>query len=132
MKKFMLIAAVCALAACNQAEAPAEETVVVEEPAAPLVAPGNYDVANADGSTNSISLNADGTFTTTSAEGEQVSGTYEDVDGKVCFTGPNDEGEEGTMCWLNDPAGEDGSFASTSDDGEKVTVTPAAAEAAAE
>ncbi len=68
----------------------------------------------------------DGTFTSTIGE-ETGTGTVEDVDGKVCFDTEGDE--EGAMCWTNSEAAEDGSFTSTSDGGDVVTVRPVEAEA---
>lgn len=127
MKAYLALSAAIVIAACSpaaetEAEAPAEEDVAAFDGS---VAPGDYVVTYAEG-TGPFSIDAEGNWTGTDAEGEENSGTSELVDGKMCFT---TTGEEESRCWLNEAPGEDGSFSSTSDDGETVTVTPAAAEA---
>lgn len=126
MKVYLTLAACLAIAACSPAaESEAEPTTepTVEEVAvAPGgVAPGYYMVDDSEGSAP-FSIDADGNWTGQDAEGNANSGTSEVVDGKICFT---TTGEEGTECWLNEASAEDGSFSSTSDEGETVKVTPA-------
>ena len=133
MKKWIVLAGVAALAACQQAEAPAEEETAMEE-AAPAAneGPGTFEVTYADGSVGTVTTAEDGTFTATMGE-ETGAGTVTEVDGKLCFDPEGDDPEQPTNCWTNGEVGEDGSWTSTSDDGETVPVrrVEAAAEEAA-
>jgi len=134
MKKIAIIAAIAALASCSKpapTEPVAEETVPVTETAAATSANGSaagtYTVVAADGSTGTSVLNADGTYSDTSADGTVAEGTWAVVDGKTCFTG-KEEGAK-AVCWTESAPGADGSFTATSDSGETVTVKPAPAAA---
>ncbi|NNC51902.1 MAG: hypothetical protein HKO08_02530 [Erythrobacter sp.] len=126
MKAYLALSAAFAFAACSpsadsETEAPAE--AAVEETATVAdagVAAGDYTVDYGD-RTGPFSIDADGNWTSTDEDGNEVTGTSAVVDGKICFT---NDGEEESECWTNDPAAEDGSFSSTSDTGETVTVTP--------
>lgn len=134
MKKFVLLAAACAVAAaCSQTAeepAPPAETTAAEPATATAtadqgVAPGTYDVKMADGSVATTAINADGSYVDTGPEGEQVRGAYARKDGKDCFDPAGDDPE---MCWTVGETAADGSFTATSADGETtVTVTPQAA-----
>ncbi len=119
------------LAACSSE--PAEEAVTEEpaaaEPAAVTAANGSpvgaYEATAADGTVTTSTLNADGTYTDTDAEGAVVAeGTWAVTDGKTCFT-PTTEGVE-PMCYTETPPAADGSFTATPDEGDPVTVRPAA------
>lgn len=129
MKKWIALASVAALAACQQAEAPAEEEAM-EEAAAPAAneGPGTFEVTYADGSVGTVTTTAEGTFTATLGD-QSGTGTVAEVDGKLCFDPEGDDPEQPTRCWTNSEPGEDGSWTSTSDDGETVTVKVAAAAA---
>ena len=119
MKRLLAATAILALAACAEQEA---EEAMVEEPAEEAAAvggPGTYEVTYADGSVGTLTTNEDGTFSATLGE-ESGTGTVAEQDGKVCFDADGDE--EGAVCWTNSEPGEDGSWTSTSDDGEVVTV----------
>lgn len=131
MKKWIALVSVAALAACAEAEAPAPEAAeeAVEEVAESVVVPGTYEVTYPDGSVTTTTINDDGTFSGSNAEGE-ASGTVAEVDGKACFDVEGDD--EGAVCWTAGEQGEDGSFTSTADDGTVVTVKPVVEEAAAE
>ena len=130
MKKLIAIAGIAALAACSQGEAPTEEATpeVAEAPATSPVpgGPGTYSVTYSDGTVGTLTTNDDGTYSFASGE---VSGTGKvtEVDGKACFD-PDEDGQE-TNCWTNGEVGADGSWTSTSDGGDVVTVAPAAAAA---
>lgn len=131
MKKFVLLAAACTIAACSQtAEEPAApaETTSAEPTTAAAdqgVTPGTYDVKMADGSVATTTINADGSYVDTGPEGEQVRGAYARKDGRDCFDPAGDDPE---MCWTVGETAADGSFTATSADGETtVTVTPQAA-----
>ncbi|MFN6936469.1 MAG: hypothetical protein ACK4NZ_15115 [Tsuneonella sp.] len=131
MKKLIAIASVAVLAACTppaeEAPAPAETTAVApaEDAAA---APGTYSLKYGDGTTGSVTINADGTYTGTDGKGVEGSGTWVNKDGKSCF---DPEGDAGEMCWTDGTPDASGVFTSTADDGTTVTVTPQAATAAA-
>ncbi len=128
MKKLMMIAALSALAACSQqaekkteAEtAPAEATAPAATDSASLV--GDFDVKMADGKMAKTTINADGTYVDTGPDGKEAKGKFAMKDGKECF---DPDGDEAEICWTSTKPGADGSFTSTSDKGETVTVTPA-------
>lgn len=137
MRNLILVMAPLALAACGEAAeepAPVEEPVV-EETAAAMTsangsAPGAYTVTMADGSTITSTLNGDGTYVDTDATGAVTEeGTWAVVDGKTCFT-PTTEGAT-AMCYTESAPGADGSFTVTPDEGEPMTVMPAASAAPA-
>ncbi len=126
MKKLILLAAVAALAACNQK---AEETPMATDTAmadaTPMadasVTPGTYDVKSSDGKMGTTTINADGTYVDTDDKGKEMKGMYARKDGKDCFT-PEGGAEE---CWSVTPPAADGSFTATAADGKTtVTVTP--------
>ena len=126
-------AATLTLAACDKKaeEVPAAADTAMAE-ATPMadagVAPGTYDVKDADGTMSKTVINADGTYVDTDKDGKEMKGTYARKDGKDCF---DPDGDEAEMCWTSGPADAAGVFTSTSADGKMtVTVTPAAATAA--
>jgi hypothetical protein len=128
MKKLMMIAALSALAACSQqAERTAEAEAAPVEAAAPAATDsaslvGDFDIKMADGTMAKTTINADGTYVDTAPDGKQIKGKFAMKDGKECFDADGDEAEE---CWTSTKPGPDGSFTSTSDKGETVTVMPA-------
>lgn len=128
MKKLMLIAAIAALTACSkQTEEAAETGAVPVEAAATAKADspsfvGDFDVKMADGKMGKTRINEDGTFVDTGPDGKEMKGTFALKDGKECFDADGDEPE---LCWTSAKPGADGSFTSTNDKGETVTVTPA-------
>ena len=128
MKNLMVIAAVAALSACSQqAEKTAEAEVAPVEAEAPAATDsaslvGDYDVKTADGKMAKTTINADGTYVDTGPDGKESKGKIAMKDGKECF---DPDGDEGELCWTSAKPGADGSFTSTSDKGETVTVTPA-------
>jgi hypothetical protein len=133
MKKLILIAAVAALSACNQKadEAPAATDTAAATPMAAEtgVAPGTYDVKDADGTMGKTVINADGTYVDTDKTGKEMKGTYARKDGKDCF---DPDGDAAEMCWTVTTPGADGSFTATSADGKTtVTVSPHGATATA-
>lgn len=138
MKNIAIVAGFAVLAACSKpapTEPAAEETAAAPEAAAAGATTGNgspagtYTVVDAEGTTATSVLNADGTFTDTGADGKVTEGTWAVVDGKTCFT----EKAEGAkaVCWTESAPGADGSFTAVNEAGESVTVKPAAAAAAA-
>ena len=128
MKKLVMIAALASLAACSQqaektAEteaAPAEAAATTEADSTSLA--GDYDVKMADGKMGKTRINEDGTFVDIGPDGKEMKGKFALKDGKECFDADGDEPE---LCWTSAKPGADGSFTSTNDKGETVTVTPA-------
>lgn len=131
MKRLIAIAGLAALVACNQTEAEPEAEPTVEETAVAVTVangspPGAYIATAADGTETTSTINADGTYVDTDAEGNVVAeGTWAVVDGKTCFT-PVTEGVE-AMCYTESAPGDDGSFTATPDSGDPLTVRPAPA-----
>jgi hypothetical protein len=130
MRKLVLILLpLTILAACSSE--PVEEPVVEETAAAAATAAngspaGAYEATAADGTVTTTTLNADGTYTDVDAEGTTVAeGTWAVTDGKTCFS-PTTEGVD-AMCYTESAPAEDGSFTATPDEGDPVTVRPAAA-----
>ena len=123
MKKLIAIAGFAALAACSQGEAPAEQETVAateEAPAEDSMA-GTYDVTASDGSVSTTTIDADGNYVTTSADGTETErGTMVQTNGQSCFN----SAEEGSApdCWTDGEPAADGSWVATSDAGETVTV----------
>ena len=128
MKNLMIIAALASLAACSQqtekaAEtetAPVEAAVTAETDSTSFV--GDYEVKMADGKTGKTRINEDGTFVDIGPDGKEIKGKFALKDGKECF---DVDGDEPELCWTSAKPGADGSFTSTNDKGETVTVTPA-------
>jgi hypothetical protein len=129
MRIVLALAAVAALSACAEPapEPAAEETAAAEPMAETGVAAGTYDVTDADGAMGKTTINADGTYVDTDAEGTETRGAYVRRDGKDCF---DPEGDEAEMCWTVTEPAADGSFTATAPDGTAVTVKPQAAAAA--
>lgn len=139
MKKIIAIATIIALSACTevasddaQADAAGEDAVVAAEdaPGFEAVAPGEYEIAHADASIDSLSVHPGLTWSMVFADGTAAGGTIYAQDGKNCFV---TEGVEEHQCFNDSPFAEDGSMEVTADGGEVMTVRPvAAAEEAAE
>lgn len=133
MKKLTMIAGCVSLAACSGADAPAEgeadtEIVSAEAPASEGLL-GTYEVTNADGTVGTTTFDAEGGYISMADDAETGRGTVAMVNGQTCFN----SAEEGSApeCWTDGEPAEDGSWVSTSDDGETVTVKKMA-EASAE
>lgn len=139
MKKLILLASLAALAACSKPEeaaappeAAASETMPVDAGTASseamtdpnAIQPGNYDIVDKDKKSTSLMIAADNTYTFTDDKGPHK-GTVAMKDGKACYD--PDEDKVPTMCWTSAKPGADGSWTATSDDGQTVTVKPAAA-----
>ncbi|MEN7537069.1 hypothetical protein [Aurantiacibacter flavus] len=129
--------AVLTLAACSEAEAPADapeaaasdssDMLTGEEPGFEAVAPGTYTVERANGDVDTITIHPGMTFSRIAADGTPTGGTIFMQDGKTCFVV---EGVEGHSCFTDGPVQEDGSMQTTSDEGNVSTVRPAPAEEA--
>ncbi|TNE33264.1 MAG: hypothetical protein EP350_04435 [Alphaproteobacteria bacterium] len=138
MKKIIAIAALGLVAACNQAEAPAEPADTEEAaPAADFVPAadggpgyGQFRIIHADGSVSTDDVREDGTYTTTMADGTVETGKWVQKPGEYCAT-PDTEGavEE---CYP-EKIDENGKWVSNNPKtGETVTVERVVEEAAAE
>jgi len=131
MRKILLaLVPLTILAACSSepAEEPAAEETVAAVTAANGSPAGAYEATAADGTVTTTTLNADGTYSDVDAEGTTVAeGTWAVTDGKTCFT-PTTEGVT-PMCYTETAPAADGSFTATPDEGDPVTVRPAAAAA---
>ncbi|WP_427967298.1 hypothetical protein [Altererythrobacter sp.] len=134
MKALIAIVGLAALAACSQAEAPPAEEEVATEAEAPVgPQPGTYEVTNEDGS-YTITINEGNTWVVPGEDGEDMTGTFEMVDGKACFS--TDGSDEPPSCSTGSEPDENGVVTITNDDGTTATVkeieTDSGAEAAAE
>ncbi|WP_427967301.1 hypothetical protein [Altererythrobacter sp.] len=133
MKKLVAYSGAILLAACSQAEAPADteaDTTSVAETAT-VEGAGTFDYASEDGSlSGQVVMNEDGTYTDNQVGQEPTTGTWALKDGKTCFTDSAEGAEE--VCWTDGEPDADGSFISTSPDGVTVKVSEAADDAAAE
>src|SRR5690606_31291631 len=111
------------------AEEPTTEETATAEASLPTAANGSpagtYEATAADGTVTITTLNPDGTFTDTDTAGATVAeGTWAVTDGKTCFS-PTTEGAT-PMCYTESPPAADGSFTATPDEGDPLTVKPAA------
>lgn len=135
MQKWALIAAVCALGACNGTAdegdsaqpAQTDETAIVDSVAPDAdagfeaVAPGNYEVVHADGSIDQLTILPGMTWAMVFADGQPAGGTIFAQDGENCFV---TEGVEEQQCFQGSELAEDGSMQVTAEDGETMTVRP--------
>jgi hypothetical protein len=120
MRKFVAIAGLAlVLAACSEADAPADLEATEEVAASNPGDPGTYTRILDDGSINTTEIKADGTFISANGD-ESVSGTVSTTDGSTCFDAEGDESE--ASCWKNGAMRADGSFESTNDLGETVVI----------
>lgn len=136
MKRIIMIAAIGLVAACNQAEAPAEPAATEEAAPAEVMAAdggpayGNFKITMADGSVMTDDVRADGTYTSTMADGTVETGKWVQKPGEYCAT-PDTEGATET-CYP-EKIDENGKWVSSNPNtGETVTVERVVEEAAAE
>jgi hypothetical protein len=136
MKKLLLIAGMAALAACGQQEqaAPANDmNEAVAEPDANMTAtPAGFQINETtwtftrNGKNIKESVDASGNYIANAGEEHVDHGTVVMKDDKACFTSAMDK--EGEVCWTTAPTEIGQSFETTSDKGEKLTVTRVAYE----
>ena len=137
IRKTILLAAVCALAACGSpeddadADAAATNATAVDDGIDPeaeagfeAVAPGQYEVARADGSIDQLTILPGMTWAMVFSDGEAAGGTIFAQGGKNCFV---TEGVDGHQCFQGTEPAADGSMEVTAEDGEVMTVRPVAA-----
>lgn len=128
MKKFVMLASLCVLAACQpaaeNAEGEAAETAATEvADSGPTIAPGVYDFTfENDWAPTVLTLNADGTYTETGKAIGEKAGTWVQKDGNLCKTGDDEE------CWIKNELLESGAITVTRN-GVTGTLTPRAAAA---
>jgi hypothetical protein len=131
MKKLLLLAGCAALAACGsnqEAATNAEEAnVEVVETEANDAAPAEFTLAETtwdytmDGKPHTTSIDGAGNYDTSSGTEHVDHGKFAMVDGKGCFTSAMNQ--DGPECWTVQQTEVGQSMESTSDKGEKLTVT---------
>ena len=130
MKKLVLLSGLVLLAACSKtaptAEATTEPAAAASDASSPMVAampsPGTYQVKMPDGSNQTTTIKADGTYVDMAGGKETEMGKVSARDQKTCFTPTG-----GTQtCYTNGTPAADGSWTATGPKGEKYTVTPPA------
>ena len=134
MRKTIAIAAMLALAACNNADSAddadspatgevADNSGVLEgeAPGFEAVAPGTYQVTRAGGEVDYIEIHPGMTFSRVAADGTATGGSIFMKDGKTCFLV---EGEEQENCFTDGKRQPDGTMESTSASGNVSTVRP--------
>ena len=127
MKKFLIIAACGALAACgsNEAEEPVEPidttaTAGTTDTATTSEMTGTYEMTMADGTVVRQRVNADGTYVDTDMQGNELErGTWRQQGSQLCY---DDAGPGAEECWTGGTPGADGSFEATGADGTSITV----------
>ena len=129
MNRLILLAGCAALAACSQEEAAPVENldtnVAAAETAAPVPAAFQLNETSwtftRDGEARQESIDASGNYIVNAGDKHVDHGTAAMKGDKACFTSAmTDEGE---LCWTTQPLEIGQSFETTSDKGEKLTVT---------
>ena len=111
MRKFMIVAACTALAACGSKEEPAptptETATASTDTATASQMAGDYEVRTANGTTITQTLNADGTYVDKDATGAETErGTWRQQGEQLCYAP-----EGGTeQCYTGGAPGPDGRF----------------------
>jgi hypothetical protein len=133
MQKLLLIAGFAALAACGQKQessATEDANVALAEPdanAASEATPAAFQLNETtwtftrNGDSIQESIDASGNYIANAGEKHIDHGTSVMKDGKACFTSAMDK--EGETCWTTQPVEIGQSMETTSDKGEKLTVT---------
>lgn len=133
MRKTIALAALLALAACNDAgsdagdvDAPASGEVTDnsgvlegEKPGFEAVAPGTYQVTRAGGEVDFIEIHPGMTFSRVDADGKATGGSIFMKNGKTCFLV---EGEEQESCFTDGERQSDGTMQTTAANGNVATV----------
>ncbi len=134
MRIVMTSLAVLALMACNKPAEPtteniAEENMAVEDANA-MAMPAGFQINDTtweftrDGKAITELIDASGNYVAWSGDEHVDHGTVAMKDGKACFTSAMDK--EGEVCWTTADTAIGSSMETTSDKGEKLTVTRAA------
>lgn len=133
MRKLLLIAGLAAIAACGQKQessATEDANVALTEPDANATSeatPAAFQLNETtwtftrNGDAIQESIDASGNYIANAGEKHVDHGTSVMKDGKACFTSAMDK--EGETCWTTQPTEIGQSMETTSDKGEKLTVT---------
>ena len=131
MHKLILVAAVAALAGCSQETAPPpanDANLAAEEnAAAPAATPAAMSLNETtwtftrDGKNIQESIDANGNYIANAGAEHVDHGTVAMVDGKACFTSAMNQ--DGPDCWTVADTAIGATMETTSDKGEKLTVT---------
>ena len=135
MRKTIALAALLALAACNNADSDADDAAATataetadasdvlegEAPGFEAVAPGTYQVTRSGGEIDYIEIHPGLTFSRVAADGTATGGSIFMKDGKTCFLV---EGEDQENCFTDGPKEPDGTMKTTSANGNVSTVKP--------
>lgn len=136
MRLTIVTVAAIALVSCNKAEAPADTNVAANTAeAAPAATPAAFQLnettwtfTDKDGTNVKESVDANGNYIANSTAGKHLDhGTSVMKGDKACFTSAMTK--DGEVCWTTKPLEVGQSFETTSDKGEKLTVTRVAYEA---
>lgn len=133
VRKIFAVAAMLAVAACNNAESDAERVDATETsevadnssvlegdaPGFEAVAPGTYQVTRAGGEVDYIEIHPGLTFSRIAADGTTTGGSIFMKGGETCFLA---EGQEQETCFTDGPRKPDGTMQTTSANGDVSTV----------
>ena len=130
MKKFLIVAACGALAACGSNEAdttaePMNDTTATTQAGTTDTATasqmaGSYEMTMSDGTVVRQQVNADGTYVDSDMDGNELErGTWRQQGSQLCY---DDAGPGAEECWTGGTPGADGSFTATGADGSTITV----------
>lgn len=115
----------CAQPAQEQAVSPEEVTEQQDAALHVEITPGLYGVGDETTEYARSRLNADGTYVDLDGDTPVGSGTWTADGATMCFDPEGDGEDQQERCWINESAGEDGSFISARDDGsQSYRVTP--------
>ena len=133
MRLTIVTLAAIALVSCNKAEAPAADNAadanataetnadVTATPAAFQLNETSWTFTDKDGQAIQESVDANGNYIANSGDKHVDHGTSVMKDDKACFTSAMNK--DGETCWTTKPLEIGQSFETTSDKGEKLTVT---------
>lgn len=125
MKNLALCLALAALAACGQSQTASSTTRGVAAAPAPAptshAGPGTYSVTEIDGTKMTTVFADDHTYTNTVHGQRTEAGTWAIVGGRTCLTPSQGEGAV-ARCYTDGPVGRDGTFITTPDHGDPLTV----------
>ena len=122
MKKFLVIAACGALAACGSNDAePTVDTPTnttqagTTDTASASQMAGTYEMTMGDGTVVRQQVNTDGSYVATDLQGAELErGTWRQEGSELCY---DPQGADAEECWIGGTPGADGTFQATSSDG---------------
>lgn len=124
MRALTLLAAVAALAACNETEtapAPVEAEPMAEaQPASWPLEAGTYEFTREDGTSGVNTVSADGTYSIAYTAGESDAGTWVEENGKTCLTSTGEPANK--RCYVFTSPDAEGNLTGTSDEVGVVTI----------